>query len=171
MNSVVDGEMEEVVPEEDQEPVDIDDITPREGIKGVMGDTPIVRFVIFIHGKRRLVSWGEIYRNVEPPEHYEWEHVVDAMNRLIRLDALDEPKKGMFRLNHRMVGKHLHRLCDECAIATREAQGLRPLVPRVKEGMHFRLTDERREFYFNGEDMKDNDDDTHGWLVHEEGPE
>ena len=148
--------MEEVIPEEEEEPVTIEDITPREGVKGVFGDTPIARLLIFMNGQRKAVTWGEIHRNVEPPEHYEWGHIVDALLRLIQFEAIDEVKPGMFWMNHGAIAGILRRLCEESSIKTREAKGLRPIIPRVNEGMLLRTEGGNREFFFNGEELTGN---------------
>jgi len=143
-----------VVNEEETDPIDLDDLTPKESPKAIFGDTPICRLLIFLKDRRQLASWGDIIRNVEPPEGYNFIHVADAMNRLMSFGALREPKTGMFWMSFdNPVWRELYQAMEELEKKQRDIMGLKRIIPYVDEGMHLIITEEGRQFLFNGEEL------------------
>lgn len=98
----------------------IDEVTPRDGVKVLLGDNVQTDLLLLLHGQRRLFTGREI---VETLDH-DPEAIANEIQNLMRFNAIDCPKPGHFQFNYQPVGGCLHDIIEEMAERTRELHGL-----------------------------------------------
>lgn len=93
---------------------------PRYAIKGILGDNVQSDLIAYLAPKDRRVSITEVIEQVDYPS----DEIVDELNRMKELGAIEQPRLGMVQLSDGPVGEELRDLYYETMQQERENQDL-----------------------------------------------
>jgi hypothetical protein len=114
---------------EDRDELDPDEVSPRDAVKLLMGDTPLVELTLSLHEAGRALSVKEVRKILDeyPEDDVEW-----ALDKMQETYMLRWASGGMLALRYGIVTNEILDLQYEVMEETRESRGLCRLEDAVR---------------------------------------